>query len=147
MAYSDEEKETIITAICDRVIEERKSFNEVVIESEISLVTFYKWISKNETLQNLYNYAREVRSDILFEEIIQIADTTEEGVVIETDDNGKTKEKKGDMTNHRRLKIDSRKWVVAKMNPKKYGDKMTLDGNLTINPFLNLMQSATSSDE
>ena len=63
----------------------------------------------------------------MFEEIIEIADNTEEGVVIETDDHGRTKEKKGDMTQHRRLKIDSRKWVAAKMQPKKYGDKLEVE--------------------
>lgn len=132
--HTKAEKDNIITAICDKVIEDRISFNEAVKDSEISLVTFYKWISKDVELQTLYNYAREVRSDVLFEEIIEIADKTEEGVTIETDDHGRTKEKKGDMTQHRRLKIDSRKWVVSKMSPKKYGDRLdlsSLDGSMT----------------
>lgn len=30
------------------------------------------------------------------------------------------------MTDHRRLKIDARKWVVARMLPKKYGDKIDI---------------------
>lgn len=124
MAYTKQQKEEIIVSICDNVIEEKISFNEAVKNSKISLVSFYKWIANNEELQILYNYAREVRSDVLFEQIIEIADTTEEGVIIETDDHGRTKEKKGDMTQHRRLKIDSRKWVVSRMNPKKYGDKL-----------------------
>jgi hypothetical protein len=68
-----------------------------------------------------------VRSDVLFEEIIEIADTTEEGTVVETDDHGRTKEKTGDMTQHRRLKIDARKWAVSKMSPKKYGDKLEIE--------------------
>lgn len=127
MAYSEEDKERIIIDICNKVIEDKISFNKAVEASEIGLVSFYKWIAKNEELQTVYKYAREVRSDVLFEQIIEIADTTEEGVTIETDDNGRTKEKKGDMTQHRRLKIDSRKWVVARMNPKKYGDKSEVD--------------------
>lgn len=127
MNYTDKQKEEIIVSICDNVIEQKISFNEAVKNSEISLVSFYKWISDNKELQTLYNYAREVRSDVLFEQIIEIADTTEEGIIIETDDHGRTKEKKGDMTQHRRLKIDSRKWVVARMNPKKYGDKSEVD--------------------
>ena len=75
-------------------------------------------------LRNLYNYAREVRSDVLFEEIIEISDTTEEGIKIKTTERG-TETITGDMTEHRKLKIDARKWVVAKMQPKKYGDKIT----------------------
>lgn len=134
MIYTDKDKERIITEICDKVIEEKISFNEAVKESDISLVSFYKWISKSDELQTLYKYARDVRSDVLFEQIIEIADTTEEGTIVETDDQGRTKEKTGDMTQHRRLKIDSRKWVVSRMSPKKYGDKLDLssaDGSMT----------------
>lgn len=127
MAYSEEDKERIVTEICNKVIEDKISFNQAVKDSEIGLVSFYKWVAKNEELQNVYKYAREIRSDVLFEEIIEISDNTEEGIVIETDDSGRTKEKKGDMTQHRRLKIDSRKWVVARMNPKKYGDRQHID--------------------
>jgi hypothetical protein len=125
--YTDSDRESIVTSICDKVIEDKISFNQAVKDSDISLVSFYKWISKNDDLQTLYKYARDVRSDVLFEEIIEIADTTEEGTVVETDDHGRTKEKTGDMTQHRRLKIDARKWAVSKMSPKKYGDKLEIE--------------------
>lgn len=134
MAYLDEDKLRIITDICDDVIERKISFNEAVSNSEISLISFYQWISKDKELQSLYNYAREVRSDILFEEIIEISDNQELGEeeTIEYDETGKivsTKLKKGDLLRQRQLKIDARKWVVAKMQPKKYGDKLDLQNN------------------
>jgi hypothetical protein len=144
MPYTKEQKENIIISICDKVIEDKISFNKAVKDSEISLVSFYKWISKDEGLESLYNYARIVRSDILFEEIIEISDNTEQGTIVETDDHGRTKEKTGDMTQHRRLKIDSRKWVAAKMQPKKYGDKLdlsSLDGSMT--PKTNIVTTLT----
>ena len=139
--YNDSDKENIITKICDNVIENKISFNQAVKESEISLVTFYKWIASNKELQSIYNYAREVRSDILFEEIIYIADNQDLGEEIseETNEFGdiiKTTTKKGDMIRQRQLRIDARKWVVAKMQPKKYGDKIdvTTDGE-KLSPF------------
>ena len=123
--YTENERLEIITGICNNVIEKKISFNTAVSESEISLVSFYQWISKNKELQDLYNYAREIRSDVLFEEIIEIADTTEEGETIKESAIGTTIER-GDMLRHRQLKIDARKWVVSKMQPKKYGDKLDL---------------------
>ena len=120
--YSVSEQEEIITSICEDVILHKVSFNEAISNSNITPVTFYKWLTKNKELQMLYNYAREIRSDILFEEIIEIADKTEEGVKTKGTPKGMIIET-GDMTDHRRLKIDARKWVVSKMNPKKYGDK------------------------
>jgi hypothetical protein len=32
----------------------------------------------------------------------------------------------GDMIRHRQLKVDALKWVVSKMLPKKYGDKIDI---------------------
>lgn len=125
MAYSDDEKQKIIQSICDNVVENKVSFNKAVDESEITLTSFYTWIANNKDFEKLYNYARIVRSDILFEEIIDISDETEEGVVIKETPNGTVIER-GDMIRHRQLKIDARKWVVSKMQPKKYGDKLDL---------------------
>ena len=122
MAYSEKEKTEIFDTICNNVINERMSFNKAVERSKITLTTFYVWIKENEAFEKSYNYAREIRSDILFEELIDIADTTEEGIITTEKPTG-IEIRKGDMEGHRRLKIDTRKWVVAKMNPKKYGDK------------------------
>lgn len=127
--YSEEQRENIVKAICEDVIENKLSFTQAVNNSPISYVSFFNWVTESEKLKALYNYAREIRSDILFEEIIDIADTTEDGEVIKDTPNGTIVER-GDMLGHRRLKIDARKWVVSKMQPKKYGEKLdvTTDG-------------------
>jgi hypothetical protein len=101
------------------------SFNKAVEESPISLVTFYVWLKANIELEKSYNYAREIRADVLFEEIIDIADTTEDGVITTEKATG-IEVRTGDMEGHRRLKIDARKWVVSKMLPKKYGEKLDI---------------------
>jgi hypothetical protein len=38
---------------------------------------------------------------------------------------GKTETIKGDMIEHRRLQVDARKWMAARLAPKKYGDRVT----------------------
>jgi len=127
-AFTEDERNAIFTQICNNVIENRISFNKAVKESEISLTLFYQWIVSSEDRKTLYNYAREVRSDVLFEEIVEIADTTEDGVITTEKPNG-IEIKHADMIEHRRLKVDARKWVVSRMNPKKYGDKLDLSNN------------------
>jgi len=131
--YTDEEKEVIITDICNRVIDEKVSFNLAVEESNITYVTFFQWMVKSDKLKELYNYARDIRSDILFEEIVTIADTPVEGVKTKITDKG-IETISGDMTEHRKLQIDARKWVVSKMQPKKYGDKISqeISGSLSV---------------
>jgi len=136
--YTEAEKEQIIIDICNRVINEKTSFNIAVEGSPINYTSFFLWMVKSEKLRELYNYAREVRSDVLFEEIITIADTPIEGRKTKITERG-IEEMVGDMTEHRKLQIDARKWVVSKMQPKKYGDKLdvTTDQKQTIE-FINV---------
>lgn len=108
---------------------------------------FYRELSVNKDLSDHYARVKEDISDALFEEIIEIADTEEEGEEVETITNGKrvtTIVRKNEKHRQRQLRIDARKWVVAKMNPKKYGNKVdvTSDGEkiqapaiLTNNPL------------
>jgi len=68
--------------------------------------TVSDWLAKDEKLAKQYAAAIEARAEHYFDEIIDIADSKS--------DPQKT-----------RVQIDARKWVLARMNPKKYGDKFT----------------------
>lgn len=92
--------------------------------------TFRLWCDNDAELAAQYARAREDRADRIFEEILVIADS-QEGDVIKVDG--------ADMPNHdliarARLRIDARKWMLGKMQPKVYGDKLDLNhgGGLTV---------------
>jgi hypothetical protein len=72
-----------------------------------------------------YTHARAVGYDMLGDELLEIADTTQLGVIRTVKPDGSVEEKQADMIEHRRLRVDARKWMLAKMLPKKYGDKIT----------------------
>jgi hypothetical protein len=69
----------------------------------------------------MYARAREDQADTLADEILAISDEQREAVT-----------RDGtiyDPEVHRdRLRIDARKWVAAKLKPRKYGDKVELAG-------------------
>lgn len=143
MVYSKKQIEITFNNICER-IEEGKSLRSILKDKDMpSSRTFYKWIDDDDIKVKHYARATSIRADLIFDEMFDIADTTIEGVVIEIDDNGRIKEKKGDMLGHRRLQIDTRKWALSKMNPKKYGDKLDLtskDKEITpLPPQINLI--------
>lgn len=86
--------------------------------------TIFRWLEANPSFQDQYARARDVQADSLADDIIDIADTPLMGVKTETKgDEVKTIE--GDMIEHRRLQVDARKWVAAKLKPKKYGTTVT----------------------
>ena len=78
-----------------------------------------------------YARARDIGLDSIADEIVEIANTPEVGTV-ETDKIDKegapyTEVKRGDMIEHRRLKVDARKWYLSKLAPKRYGERLALE--------------------
>lgn len=89
--------------------------------------TVYRWLAVSEEFRQLYARAREDQADTLADQIIEIADTPMLGVKTKTDDEGNVETTEGDMIEHRRLQVDARKWIAAKLKPKKYGDKLSTE--------------------
>ncbi|WP_313382820.1 ubiquitin carboxyl-hydrolase [Pantoea sp.] len=72
--------------------------------------TVFRWLAQHDEFRDQYAKATETRADAIFEEMFDIADNVaEEAAAV-----GKA-----------RLRIDTRKWALARMNPKKYGDKVS----------------------
>src|SRR6266436_5021684 len=65
----------------------------------------YTWLKQDEDFLERYARAREAQADKYFQEIIEIADAATPETV-----------------NVARLRVDSRKFTVARLAPKKYGD-------------------------
>lgn len=78
-----------------------------------------------------YARARDIGLDTIAEEIIEIADTTETGTKTVSKATG-LETTEGDMIEHRRLKVEARKWYLSKLAPKRYGEKLELAGALTV---------------
>ena len=97
---------------------------KAVSQLKTSTETFYEWIDKDVEKANRYTRACSQRAEGLFEECLEIANTTIKGETTKVFEDGTTIVTKGDMYQHRRLMIDTRKWMVGKLEPKKYGDKV-----------------------
>lgn len=96
--------------------------------------TVYGWLDANEEFSARFARARELGADAIAQEALQIADTTQEGVTLTTDEKG-TKEVRGDMLGHRKLQIETRLKLLAKWFPQKYGEKTehTINGPVQLN--------------
>lgn len=123
MAYTPEEIETTFNDILQD-IEAGYSLRTVLKNGDNpSSRTFYKWLDEDENKVKQYVRACEDRADEIFEDILDIADNQEKDVYKDSDGNEHTNH---NVINRSRLRIDSRKWMLGKMNPKKYSDKINL---------------------
>lgn len=105
--------------------------------------TFLDWVEEDPAgIGQDYAHAREIGYTLLADEILAISDKTHEWVTIQEldpdgkplfDDKGEPRLKKilmplnSDVIAHKRVQIDTRKWMLSKMLPKVYGDKVTTE--------------------
>lgn len=74
--------------------------------------------------------AREVGCHVMACETKDIADTPQLGEIRTIKPDGTVEVRYEDMTQHRRLRIDTRKWLLSKWASKVYGDKLELGGSV-----------------
>jgi hypothetical protein len=87
--------------------------------------TVHRWLVSDEAFARDYAAARLILADVLFDEIMEIADTPKLGIKRTNKPTGE-EFTEADMIEHRRLQVDARKWVASKMNPRKYGEATLL---------------------
>jgi hypothetical protein len=87
----------------------------------------HNWRSiSNKTFRDQYTRAREEQAETLLDEIVEIADDSRHDTIPKV---GRDGEEYGEQPNSEwiarsRLRVDARKWVVSKLAPKKYGEKI-----------------------
>ena len=86
--------------------------------------TVYEWLLRFPLFAEQYARAREEQADTNADEILDIADEMPPEF---TDDKGRTYL---DQTfiQWQKNRIEARKWTAAKLRPKKYGDRVAVEG-------------------
>jgi hypothetical protein len=119
----------IASIICIRLAE-GESLREIVKTAGMpDRTVVYDWLLRHSEFANQYTRAREEQADTLADEIIAIADESPETVEVR-DKEGNVIDVKIDSgyVNYQRQRIEARKWTAMKLKPKKYGDRMAVEG-------------------
>ena len=87
-----------------------------------SLSTVFRWLAGDKEFQEQYARAMDARATLLAEEILEIADDGRNDTYRDEDGHEAVSH---DVIARSRLRVDSRKWLAARMSPKKYGDKVS----------------------
>jgi hypothetical protein len=120
----------IATVICIR-ISEGESLRTILKDDGMpAQSTVYEWLMRHPVFAEQYTRAREEQADSLADEIIAIADEQPEIVVVTDKKTGAVIEHKldGAFLQWQKNRIDARKWTAMKLKPKKYGDRVAVEG-------------------
>jgi hypothetical protein len=88
----------------------------------------YEWMAQDPELSVRIARAREAGYDKMAEECLELADTPKFGTKQIESEDGITVTRE-DMLGHRKLQIETRLKLLAKWNPKKYGERLTHAGD------------------
>jgi hypothetical protein len=116
-----EQREVIAQAVIDGMAVEGLSCFKACEAVGVPIGTFIGWVGVDPALAESYTRARETLIERMASDTLAIADapvgSTEHG----TTDSGAVQKQ--------RLQVDTRKWLLSKLAPKRYGDKLTLAGD------------------
>ncbi len=128
--YTKKQKENRLEKIFVLMSEEGYSLTRACKETGVHKSSFFTWLDDlGEDAHNQYARARKMLIEYWADEVIDISNTPVLGEVTTTREDGSVDIKEGDMIAHRRLQVDSRKWILSKLAPKKYGDRLQLAGD------------------
>lgn len=114
-------------AICERLADGESLRAICATEEMPAKGTVCRWLAEHEEFQDQYRRAREAQADTLFDEMLDIADDglndwmarkNREGDIVGWRENGEA-------IRRSQLRVDTRKWVIGRLQPKKYGDRVT----------------------
>ena len=98
--------------------------------------TIFHWMNAEDQaggdkpLCDMYARAKESQADFMAEQILEIADDgTNDYVIRENKAGEKVEAIDHEHVQRSKLRVDARKWVAAKLKPRKYGDKLELSGD------------------
>jgi hypothetical protein len=98
----------VITEVCDRIAL-GESLRQICESDHMpGMTTILRAVSEDGEFRTRYARAQTQRGENIMSELLVLCDTPPKDNV---------------EAQHRRLQVDTRKWVISKLYPKKYGDK------------------------
>jgi hypothetical protein len=120
--YSDE----LADEICARIADAQSMRTICKADDMPCKATVFNWLRTNKEFLDQYTRAKEESADAMQEDMLDIAD---DGINDWMDVNAGGDEDaswkiNSEHVQRSKLRIDSRKWLMSKLQPKKYGDKI-----------------------
>lgn len=118
--------EEIAAEICARIAEGQSLRTICQDEDMPDASTVFRWLPRQPEFRDQYTHAREAAADAMSEDIMDIADDGTNDWMERKRPDGSTEEVlNSEHIQRSKLRVDTRKWLMSKLAPKKYGEKVT----------------------
>ena len=114
--------------ICERMVN-GESVRSICKDDHMPAIsTLMKILRTNPDRTSQYALATQMRADAMFEEVLNIADDGSNDYMLKNAEDPTSFALNGEHVQRSRLRVDTRKWALGRMNPKKYGEKTFIGG-------------------
>tara|TARA_Y100001949_G_scaffold176236_1_gene188543 strand:- start:44850 stop:45308 length:459 start_codon:yes stop_codon:yes gene_type:complete len=129
MARPSDYTSELAEAICLRLAEGESLRSICRDDAMPDKATVLRWIARHDLFRDQYVRAKEQGAEALAEEMFEIADDGSNDWMEQLDNEGAAVGYKlnGEHVQRSKLRIDTRKWYLSKILPKKYGDRIQQD--------------------
>lgn len=120
----------IAAELCERIATEKTNIRDILKSDERfpSYGIVLRWLAEANEFKAMYAHARRLKMQLYEEEILEIADNDNADVYIAT--NEKTGEQTakidGEAIQRSKLRVDTRRWIMSKLDPYQYGDQLDI---------------------
>ncbi|RVG88680.1 terminase small subunit protein [Sinorhizobium meliloti] len=121
--YSEE----LAAVICERLMG-GESLRAICSDEDMpGKTTVFRWLASDPAFRDQYAKAREAQAEAMADEMLDIADNGSNDWMEKNFGEDTRWVENGEAIRRSALRIDTRKWVAARLLPKKYGDKTQLE--------------------
>jgi len=125
----------VMAVVCDKIASSSKSLRTILSEGHNGHALpgsgeLLLWLGEDEELNRQYARAKAAQMEFLGEEMLEIADDARNDFMEKFDKYGDSIGYflNGEHVQRSKLRSDTRKWLMSKLAPKKYGDKLAVGG-------------------
>lgn len=115
-----------VDAILASIAEDGLSMTKACKKAKVAPSTFVRWTQNDPDLAERYAHARDLLIDRYADEIIDIAD--DNSLDIEMTESGPRVN--GEAIQRAKLRTDSRKWLLSKLRPEQYGERLRVNSKV-----------------
>lgn len=114
-------------SICERIASGMSLKEICKPESMPCMSSIFNWLRRDEEFVEKYARAKEAQVEALAEDLLDIADDSTNDWVDRQFGETTVRVIDNEAIQRSKLRVDTRKWIMSKLAPKKYGDKLDLN--------------------
>lgn len=135
MSRPSDYSQELADLICERLTQ-GESLRGICADEEMPHAgTVCRWLARHVEFREQYTLAREAQAELHADEMIEIADNGSNDWMKKNFGEDTRWVENGEALRRSALRIDTRKWVAAKLLPKKYGEKIAVGGSKDMDPI------------